>query len=51
MMFGKDFFRLAQLIVGILRLIGRIMGDDEDKENDKHAADNCATEINHIIKD
>ncbi len=49
-MFGADFFKLAQLIVGILRLIGRIMGDDEDKANDEKAAKNCATEINKILK-
>lgn len=50
MTFGKDFFKLAQLILGILRLIGRIMGDADDKKNDDEAAENCATEINKIIK-
>lgn len=49
-LFGQDFFKIAQFVLALLRLIGRIFGDDEDKANDKKAAENCATEINRIIK-
>ncbi|MCK5601248.1 hypothetical protein KAR91_05255 [Candidatus Pacearchaeota archaeon] len=49
-MFGSDFFKIIQFALAILRLFGRIFGDDEDKTNDKKAADNCATEIDHIVK-
>ncbi len=32
MIFGKDFWKLAQFLFQLLRLLGDIFGDDEDKE-------------------
>lgn len=35
-MFGKDFFKIAQLVIGIIRLITQIFGngtEEEDLEN------------------
>lgn len=49
MKFGSDFFKIAQFVVALLRLIGRIFGDTEDKKHDDEAADNCAHEVDRII--
>ena len=49
-MFGQDFFKIAQFVLALLRLIGRIFGDEEDKANDKKAAENCATEFDRAVK-
>lgn len=32
MIFGKDFFKIFNLIIQILRLFGRVFGDKEDKQ-------------------
>lgn len=49
-MFGRDYFKFAQLIVAILRLIGRIFGDNEDRANDDESENNHKHEIEKIIK-
>jgi len=32
MIFGKDFFKIFNLVIQIIRLFGRVFGDDEDKK-------------------
>lgn len=49
MIFDKNYFKYAQLIVAILRLIGRIFGDSDDKANDDTSETNHKHEIDHII--
>jgi len=46
---GGDFFKIIQLITAILRLWGRIFGDDEDRANDDEAENNHKHEIDVII--
>lgn len=49
MHFGTDFFRIIQFVVAIMRLIGRIFGDDEDKKIDDDIQGNHAHEADKII--
>jgi len=49
-MFGSDFFKIMQFIHDVLRLFGRIFGDDEDKKNDDRAQSNCRHEIEKLHK-
>lgn len=50
MIFDKNFFKYAQLIIAIIRAIGRIFGDKEDKKNDDEAQENHRHEIDFILK-
>lgn len=49
MTFGEDFFKIIQLVVGIMRLIGRIFGDKDDRKHDDEAQENHQHEINSIL--
>lgn len=48
-MFGGDFFKIIQFVMAIMRLWGRVFGDDEDRENDDRAESNHRHEIDSII--
>lgn len=49
MTFGEDFFKIIQLVIGIMRLFGRIFGDKEDRKHDDEAQENHQHEINVIL--
>ena len=48
-MFGGDFFKIIQFVIAIMRLWGRVFGDDEDRANDDAAQENHRHEIDVII--
>ena len=48
-MFGSDFFKILEFVHAILRLFGRIFGDDDDKKNDDKVQSNCKHEVVKII--
>lgn len=45
MNFGADFFKIIAFAMQILRLFGRIFGDDEDKKADDQVQGNCVHEV------
>jgi len=49
MTFGEDFFKIIQFVVAVMRLIGRIFGDDKDKKYDDQIMGNHAHEADKII--
>lgn len=49
MVFGNDFFKVLQLVVAILRVWGRIMGDKDDRKNDDAVQGNHCHECDKVI--
>lgn len=44
MIFGKDFFKIFNLVIQIIRLFGRVFGDDEDKKAVDESNERTASE-------
>lgn len=47
---GSDFFKWVQVIVAILRILGRVFGDDEDKKADDEVQGNHVHEVDRIVR-
>lgn len=51
MKFGKDFFKILQLVVAIMRLVARVFGDNDDITNDDTVNGDVTATANKIIKE
>jgi len=47
-MFGNDFFKILEFVHAILRLFGRIFGDDDDRINDDKTQGNHVHEYGKV---
>lgn len=48
MKFGADFFKIVTFIVQILRLFGRMFGDEQDRQADDEIQKNHIHEVEKI---
>lgn len=51
MKFGKDFFKILQLVVAIMRLVARVFGDNDDIANDDAVNGDVTSTANRVIKE
>ena len=47
---GKDFFLIAKFVVAVIRLFGRIFGDNDDRKADDEVESNHGHDAEHVVK-
>lgn len=47
---GKDFFLIAKFVVAVIRLFGRVFGDQDDRKSDDEVENNHSHDAEVVIK-
>lgn len=47
---GKDFFLIAKFVVAVIRLFGRIFGDEDDRKADDEVENNHSHDAEAVVR-